>query len=1123
MILQRLLILLFFILFLLGLTLYYIGTETGTRMIWDILSNKFPNQISVEKLEGSLASKIKLSKLKINLDRLDIKAEELELSWQPVKLLQGKLFIEQIIVNDLKINNRQIAESSSTDPIVFPELPLAIIVNSFLLTEAEYTVISLDNPISLNQLSLSLNIPKNLDNYQLQINASIKQDPIGDVVFNLKGHGDTEHFMIDQWQTELLSGQSNMHGKIDWASKPLNFDLTGNWSNINWQQISSPKGNFKLKGQLEQYAITVETVIDGEQIPVANWVLAGTGSSSSFDLQSLHSDVLGGAIELTGQVGWVEKTRWNLKLQGQNINPEPLQKDWVGKLDLSAKISGQLVEDQLTVSVKDSLVKGTLRGYKFKAQTDLKIINNALDITQLHLTSGASVLKASGYAGQNLNLKWTLESPNLAELFPETEGQLSAQGIIKGSQTQPVINVTLKGNNIVSPDVKIGQLHSIVKLGLMQDKKFDIQLNSSQIMLGENFIDKLDMTGKGSLSAHTIKTVMKSEHGNLNFLGQGGVTDNHWNGMIQELVVDAKKSGRWQLEKPEKLSVSTQQIDLNRLCLNQKQASLCVEGHWNADKAWQANAEFSQLPLSLLTPFMSADLTLDGTVSSTLIASGVGNKNIDAQLNLNAPAGSITINSEKDKPKFKYDKATVDIVINKQGTSSLLEFDLAEPTKSPIKATLKTLPIDLSNFEYQYLPLDGRLTANIKDLGFIQAFTHEVEEVKGKMDIDLSILGTLEKPIIKGYSKLSAEFFLPSAGIHLKNININANSQEGQMITLTGKATSGKGKLALQGNIDLTTEGFPINAELQGERFEMINLPEAWVLASPKVEISSLNNSLTINGEVTIPEAKLEPQGETSAVPVSKDVVIINSGNPKTKKEQQQDLKIASNINVILGDKITITTSNFEGSLKGSLQVISRPERPVTGTGKISIDEGLFSAYGQELEIDQGHFIFAGGPINSPTIDLKAIRTIDETIAGIHATGSARSPTLTLFSKPSMNQDDILSYLLIGRSISQATQSDGDLLLNAALSLGFKGAEFLTETIGQKLGLDEFAIGGTGKEDATLQVGKYLMPDLYIGFGVGLFESLTQFKLRYDFWDYWSIEAESGTNTSADILFKIER
>jgi len=1346
-IIRRFFLFILFTLLLIGSAIIYIGTESGTRLAWTILLDKFPDQILTGKIEGRLGSEIKITDLKVKMNDQALSVDQLGFSWQPEKLFQKELLIDQIKIHSLLIDDKRPAKTE-TEPIKLSdiELPLLIKIKSFLLTQAEYRSPAVEKPLQLDKLSFVLEADKNRfkldhlqakipgaeinisgelqphenypidfimnwearlpdlpklegsgkahgnlenlivdqqldqpasiylnadlkkpltdlnwsaslffddldlqnikatlpamlvgsrilahgdlkqihlsneytinaeeygvwngtllmdhklpteidiksltlrsrdtdahaelngkidlsgtpeislqgnwfnlrwpltgeaiattdqgkihvtgqpDDYHVQLNTSVNQAQIGDINFDLNGHGDTQQFIIENLLSDVLSGQLKTQGKVNWGSAPLTFDLKGGWKDITWrqpnekdaQQLISPQGNFKLQGQPDQYVLSLETALTGDQIPTGKWVLGGHGSSSVFDLEKLHGNVLDGAIDLVGQVGWGKKLTWDMKLYGKNIDPGKLQKDWPGKLDLSANLSGQKINDQLNVSVKDTLIKGKLRGYPFNAQTDLKIINKALDIKQLQLSSGKSVLKASGHAGKILDLNWTLKSPDLAELYPSAGGQLYAQGNIKGAQTQPSINATLKGKNIVVPDIKFGKLDSIVKLDLARKEnegdKFDIQLNSSQVMLGKNIIDKLSLNGTGKLSAHTIKADIKSAQGDLHFLSKGGLKDDLWSGFIQELTLDEKKIGHWQLARPEQLIASKQEADLDKLCLTQKKASLCLGASWKTSGAWQVNSDIDQLPLSILDPFLPNDMVLDSSVSSRLIASGTGSKNIRAKLDLNAPAGTIQLKNTEDQPELKYDKIALNFIMNNQGAKASLFFDLLQPANSPIKATLETPSFDPSTVDFNKLPVKGALTTRIDDLGFLQTFTNELEELKGNLDVDLSITGTVSKPKIEGHTRLMADFFLPSAGIHLQDIKVNAFSHDAKTLIFNGQARSGEGKLDLKGTLGLVEGGFPLSAEISGDRFELANLPEAWVLASPKLKINQHKKSLNITGEVTIPEAQLEPQEIASSVPLSGDVIIINGSD--TVKEKKRKLQITTNVKVILGNKITISAPRFNGSLKGNLLVTGKPEKPIMGTGEIIIYDGKFSAYGQQLDIEKGRIIFAGGPVDSPALDLKAIRKVKKVTAGVHVTGDANSPELTLFSKPHMNQDDILSYLMIGKPLREATSGDGEVLMGAATSLGFKGGAMLTDSIGQTLGLDKFSIEGKGAKDASLQIGKYLTPKLYISYGVGLFEPVTQLKMSYDLSKRWSLEAESGTNSGMDFLYKIEK
>lgn len=1340
MIVRRLILFMLLVLLLLGGLLYLAGTEKGTRILWDVVTRKFPDQITASRLQGGLADRVIIDDLHIEMADFIIDAGQFEFGWQVDLLFTPELLIDLIRMEDLAIYDRRDPAQQSKESVTLTDinLPFPISVKRFELNQASYTSTSLEKPLQIDQLVFSLqaneqrirvgelqvqmhgiqaaltgelqprkhypldfallwkaalpdqpeftgsgkvhgdlhdlqieqkitsparadltvrlrqpltelnwsadldlgelrlqdlkndlpeievgthltasgdlhdlqvrgdyhlvsdefggwrgavdiqhNLPTYLhinsltirsadtaanaeihgavdlaaeplldlqinwqqfqwpligtaaitstagaaalngkaDAWQVQIDGAMNHPQTGDITLALSGHGDTQHFVIQQFSGDLLSGQLNSSGAVNWAGKPLKFDIKGDWHDIHWQDaqqsILSPQGNFQLNGHTDHYTLTLDTAVEGTKIPAGKWQITGSGSSSAFDVQSLHANILDGAVDLSGKIGWGEALTWDIQLDGKQINPGLIQQDWPGKLDLSIKSSGEKSADQLLAQIRKSTIKGRLRGYPFNAVTDLDVQDKQVTIRQLDLNSGQSGLKTSGQAGEKLDLKFTLESPNLAELYPDAGGQLTARGSIKGLAQKPSIDANARGANVSFPGVKLGKLDTTVKLDLAKGEQFSITLRSSQVQAGGTLIDSLDLTSSGTLAAHSINADVDAQQGKLRLAARGGLEKERWQGTLQDLILEEQKFGLWKLDRPVKLMASNQQIDLDRLCLSMKQSHLCLGGQWQAAGPWRAESDIVQLPLTMFGPFLPPDMTLEGEISSSLSASGTGNKAIRAKLDLNASPGSIALDKTDDQPRFDYDKATLALVINEQGSRANLFIDLTQPTASPIRAILQTPAFDPANVDFTNLPLSGSLTTRIDDLGFMPALTDELEEVKGSLDVDLKVAGTVGKPKLAGHAKLNADLIVPSAGIHLQDVRLDATSHNSKTLAFTGQARSGPGRVDLKGSLGLAEDGFPLSAEIKGDRFELANLPEAWVLASPDLQISSQKERLNIEGSVHIPEAKLEPQGIASAVPISDDVIILN--DPEEAEKKKRALKITSKVKLTLGDKISLKASGFSGALKGGLLVKSRPGKAPTGAGELIIEDGLFSAYNQELEINKGRIIFAGGPLDSPSLDLKAIRQIDEITAGVHVTGPATSPELTLFSKPGMNQDNILSYLLIGRPLNEASASDSDILLGAASSLGFKGGEMLTQNIGQTLGLDEFSIGGNGSDAASLQLGKYLTPKLYISYGVGLFESVTQLKLRYDFSRRWSLEAESGTHSGMDFLYKYEK
>lgn len=83
----------------------------------------------------------------------------------------------------------------------------------------------------------------------------------------------------------------------------------------------------------------------------------------------------------------------------------------------------------------------------------------------------------------------------------------------------------------------------------------------------------------------------------------------------------------------------------------------------------------------------------------------------------------------------------------------------------------------------------------------------------------------------------------------------------------------------------------------------------------------------------------------------------------------------------------------------------------------------------------------------------------------------------------------------------------------------------LAKRLAARYGLEEARIETKGSlEEASLVVSKYLSPKLYVSFGMGLFEPVNTFRIRYLLSDKWSLQAEnSGAATGADALYTIER
>jgi len=164
-------------------------------------------------------------------------------------------------------------------------------------------------------------------------------------------------------------------------------------------------------------------------------------------------------------------------------------------------------------------------------------------------------------------------------------------------------------------------------------------------------------------------------------------------------------------------------------------------------------------------------------------------------------------------------------------------------------------------------------------------------------------------------------------------------------------------------------------------------------------------------------------------------------------------------------------------------------------------------------------------PLDDPTLDLVGQREIkaEDIVVSINVRGTLSNPFITLSSEPPMPEAEALSYLLTGRSINTLQSGEAASVDRAVQSLAVGGGGLLLGGLGNRIGLDEVAVEQTGDEDASVVLGKYLSPKLFVSYGISIAEAINTIKLRYTLNERWSLKAEAGLEQSADVEFKIER
>lgn len=537
--------------------------------------------------------------------------------------------------------------------------------------------------------------------------------------------------------------------------------------------------------------------------------------------------------------------------------------------------------------------------------------------------------------------------------------------------------------------------------------------------------------------------------------------------------------------------------------------------------------DWTGLDLDRLQPWFPEGLRLKGALSGDL----TGNWLPEGRLNLVGKSaiqqGQLEWRDEEGEVVAPVRTADINWSWQQESLSGGVELVLADYGRLSGSFSLP-LPARIPVALVPQGPLRIDLNATLREKGLLTAVMPGlVQESRGQLEADLHAAGSWEQPQFSGRVQLKqAGAYLHAAGTQLRDLELLAHLEGDEIVLDRFGVRAGKGHLSGEGRVRLHNwklAGY--SGKLQGENFLAVNLPELQLHLSPDLTVSGDADKLRVRGDVTVPEMLVQGRQTPSPVRPSADVVVVDAVTPAVR---ELPLELDAVIRVILGERVLIKVSGVDARLGGRATLTMTSLSNITAQGEIKVEQGTYAAYGVKLNITRGSLLFAGGPVDRPTLDLLAIRTVgsgeDDVKAGIQVSGTPRRPLVKLYSDPAMPDTDILAYVVLGRPLGQEG-GQTDLLMLAAGGLLSKGdSAVLQDKLKNSLGLDVIDVqtGGGDVAGSMITIGKYLTPELFISFGQSLFSNTSQARLRYQFAEKWELESVFGEESGADLYYKIE-
>ena len=717
-------------------------------------------------------------------------------------------------------------------------------------------------------------------------------------------------------------------------------------------------------------------------------------------------------------------------------------------------------------------------------------------------------------------------------------GILALQGLPMEAQ--------LHAGRLVQGQRQARDLRIEIKAGASPDSPLNLSVKVPEIRIGETRLN-LDMGAQGTQARHSLSGIVAGQWAaaegrerlpvRLEWRAEGGWNNAQWAGNISQFDWELGQIGHWPLSHPTSLRLQSSGGDLGLACWGSRGAEVCLNGKLNDSGNWQTALRISGFDLERLRHALPAQVGLKGVLLADLQFSGQGDRVQDGRYDL--VVDSAQIERIGGPAPFRFRPAPLSLRGRMGPRGGDLRWMAEQPGFASLRADLDVEgPLILSRLGQT--PLLGEVSLELENIGVLLPLTTDIEKLQGRLDAGVRFQGTPDNPRLQIHGRLfDAGFGVPRLGIKVRSLHADAISRQDNQLAFTGRGVSGSGEIKLDGSMTLSPkDDWPLTLSVLGNRFLIADTPEAKVYLSPDLRVERKDSRLSLSGQVRIPEATLRIPDETGAIKPSRDVIIVDGDESPEVRQNPLETRV----DVLLGDKISVTGPGYQARVDGQVTVEQMPGTDARGTGEIRIHDGKYALYGVELEVEGGRLLFSRSPMDDPSLDIKAVRKSDDVVAGAKLLGTLNKPNITLFADRPMSQTEILSYLVMGHSLTSQSQESGNAVRSAATALGGSAGSLLAKELSSRLGLGGLVdismqnslgsgsisqgYGGSGPwggtQSTALFLGRYLTPKIYVQYGMGLFQNAYVFRLRYDLTQRWKVQTETGEYSGGDILYQWE-
>lgn len=926
-------------------------------------------------------------------------------------------------------------------------------------------------------------------------------------------------------------------GEASPAKAGLPLSLTVRSPGFSQDALTLSNVDVELSGSAVDYALKGRTHLKVDEITEGDLTVEGKGTEVAASLTALTLATDRGTAVFSGDVDWRDAVRWNtdLKIDGLDTGTLIFPKAPIrlsGDMQTKGIVKGTEWAASLTgVDLQGTIQKAPL-GLKgsFGMTSDGSFLSPGLDlqlgINTVHLHGEVKVADGK----QRFNIESTINAPDFSRAIPGATGRAEGHFHLKGRPTFPILDVDIRASNLSYADYALKSLR--LKGGIAQGEEMmgDVTLTADHLTIPGVTLAEASARLRGKERKHdlTLTWAGTPVSGEMKLSGDFLRDAATWEGGVasaafQTPAGDVKLAERMTL----RYRNADQSLRVGSHCWRHESAEVCLARTADVDlsgkKAFPVRLALERFDLGYLRDKLPRRTLLEGVVKGTAdLTVPAGFSGIpQGRVALETEGLKGTIQMPEEDFVLGFDAFTVAGELREKRISLDWLLDIAGNGRISGSASV-TEPLGEKK-------LDGTLRMEDLSVAMVNPLLSAGEKAEGVIFGDLRFGGTLPAPTLTGETGIR-DARVDSTKLPFEMLPSYVTLRfGGRDSVLEGLLKTPKGEVNIAGNASWETlEAWRAKVSVKSKTLHLTVPPMAELDLSTYVSFEALPEKYRLEGLLSVPWARITVQElPESAVAVSEDEVRLDRPGSwqKAAASDKKPVPLESALFIVLGDDVRVDAMGLKASLTGKLNV-AQTQNSLGLNGQITVPFGQFRAYGQDLIVRKGEFLFSG-PISNPLLTIEAVRnperTADDVVAGVRVTGTVERPKAVIFSEPALSEQEAFSYLIRGEGLDPSGDTDNSAITSALIGLGLsQGSGLLTE-VGDAIGLTDFGIDTEGAGDSSqVVVSAYVLPGLKVKYGVGLFDSLATLTLRYRLLPRLYLEAASGVDQALNVLYQFE-